>query len=132
MVSFKSKLVRTSIKITRDTIIYHDFSNFAAHAGKRNMSIVVFAVADPGGPRGPGPPLRESKKMLKGPINGTFCGGGHGKEKMRATTPPPTPNRVGFRRPRKIARYYPPPPNRVGFWRSRKNYGTTPPPPPPH
>ena len=29
VVSFKSKLVRTSIKITRDTIIYHD-------AGKRN------------------------------------------------------------------------------------------------
>ena len=42
VVSFESKLVRTSIEITRDTIIYHDFSNFADHAGKRNRSIVVF------------------------------------------------------------------------------------------
>ena len=42
MVSFKTKLVRTSIKVNRDTIIYQDFNNFADHAGKRNWSIVVF------------------------------------------------------------------------------------------
>ena len=33
VVSFKSKLVRTSIKINRDPIIDHDFSNFADHTG---------------------------------------------------------------------------------------------------
>ena len=44
VVSFKSKLVRTSrpIKINRDPIIDHDSGNFADHIGKRNKSIVVF------------------------------------------------------------------------------------------
>ena len=42
VVSFKSKLVRTSVNINRDPIIDHDFSNFADHTGKRNRSIVVF------------------------------------------------------------------------------------------
>ena len=42
VVSFKSKLVRTSIKINRHPIIDHDFSNFAEHTVKRNRSIVVF------------------------------------------------------------------------------------------
>ena len=42
VVSFKSKLVRTSIKINRDTIIDHDFRDFTDHNGKRNWSIVVF------------------------------------------------------------------------------------------
>ena len=41
VVSFKSKLVRTSITINRYAIIDNDLSNFADHIGKRNWSIAV-------------------------------------------------------------------------------------------
>ena len=41
VVYFKSKLVRTSIKINIYAIIDNDFSNVADHTGKRNWSIVV-------------------------------------------------------------------------------------------
>ena len=67
------------------------------------------SVADSGG--GPGaPPLRESKKPKKGPINGKCRFEVTEKVKFCATTPPP------------------PPLNLIGFLRSRKNSATTPPP----
>ena len=75
-----------------------------------------------GGPRGPGPPLRESKKLKKGPING--------KEKFCVTTPPPPPlNHIVFLRSRQISATTPPPLNDIGFLRSWKHSATTPPPP---
>ena len=48
-----------------------------------------------GGPRGPGPPLRESKKIKKGPINGKLRFEVPEK-KNSALLPPPPPNGVGF------------------------------------
>ena len=76
-----------------------------------------------GGPRGPGPPLRESKKCKRA----LFC----------ATTPPPHPpnpplNRICFLRSRKMSATTPPPPlNRIGFFEITEKFCYYPPPPPP-
>ena len=69
-------------------------------------SLASVAVADSGGgARGPGPPLRESKK---GPHERKIVFVGHGKEKFCATTPPPTESRRLSETTEKFC-YYPPP-----------------------
>ena len=42
MISFESELIRTSVKITRDTIKNYAFSNFANNTSKCNRTVVIF------------------------------------------------------------------------------------------
>ena len=89
-----------------------------------------------GGAGGPGPPFGKVKNCKRAPLteNDVFRSG---KRKSMRYYPPPSPNRVGFWRSRKISATTPPPLNGIVFFRSHRLFEITeklcyyPPPPPP-
>ena len=71
-----------SFEISTVIGIHKDYLN------EQQMSLDSYSGRFRGGPRGPGPLLRESKKLEKGPIKGKFCLEVTEKKKI-ALLPPP-------------------------------------------